>query len=219
MPSGPAAGAGLYVGDVLIAADGQALDRTGRAAGPAGGGADWHGAGGPGAPRHDIARHSGHCRRTRALTLASEGTRHLSMDILLIAPSARRRDLLRERLLGAGLVPAAEAAVPSDARGRDGVGRAGRCGAGRPRVDAGADAPAGPRRRRRTAAVGRAPARSRADGLGRAAGGCLADAAASGPRDGGRGLRRRAERLAASEHPRRSPCRGWTSTTTCRTRR
>jgi DNA-binding CsgD family transcriptional regulator len=37
------------------------------------------------------------------------------MDILLIAPSARRRDLLRERLLGAGLVPAAEAAVPSDA--------------------------------------------------------------------------------------------------------
>jgi DNA-binding CsgD family transcriptional regulator len=38
------------------------------------------------------------------------------MDILLIAPSARRRDLLRERLLGAGLVPAAEAAVPSDAQ-------------------------------------------------------------------------------------------------------
>jgi DNA-binding CsgD family transcriptional regulator len=37
------------------------------------------------------------------------------MDILLIAPSARRRDLLRERLLGAGLVPVAEAAVPSDA--------------------------------------------------------------------------------------------------------
>ena len=37
------------------------------------------------------------------------------MEILLIAPSARRRDLLRERLLGAGLVPAAEAAVPSDA--------------------------------------------------------------------------------------------------------
>jgi DNA-binding CsgD family transcriptional regulator len=37
------------------------------------------------------------------------------MDILLIAPSARRRDLLRERLLGAGLVPTAEAAVPSDA--------------------------------------------------------------------------------------------------------
>lgn len=37
------------------------------------------------------------------------------MDILLIAPSARRRDLLRERLLGAGLVPMAEAAVPSDA--------------------------------------------------------------------------------------------------------
>jgi DNA-binding CsgD family transcriptional regulator len=37
------------------------------------------------------------------------------MDILLIAPSARRRDQLRERLLGAGLVPAAEAAVPSDA--------------------------------------------------------------------------------------------------------
>ena len=38
-----------------------------------------------------------------------------SMDILLIAPSARRRELLRERLLGAGLVPVAEAAVPSDA--------------------------------------------------------------------------------------------------------
>lgn len=38
------------------------------------------------------------------------------MDILLIAPSARRRDLLRERLLGAGLVPVAEAAVPSDAQ-------------------------------------------------------------------------------------------------------
>lgn len=38
------------------------------------------------------------------------------MDILLIAPSARRRDLLRERLLVAGLVPAAEAAVPSDAQ-------------------------------------------------------------------------------------------------------
>ena len=37
------------------------------------------------------------------------------MDILLIAPSARRRELLRERLLGAGLVPAAEAAIPSDA--------------------------------------------------------------------------------------------------------
>ncbi len=37
------------------------------------------------------------------------------MDILLIAPSARRRNLLRERLLRAGLVPAAEAAVPSDA--------------------------------------------------------------------------------------------------------
>ena len=37
------------------------------------------------------------------------------MDILLIAPSARRRDLLRERLLGAGLVAVAEAAVPSDA--------------------------------------------------------------------------------------------------------
>lgn len=37
------------------------------------------------------------------------------MDILLIAPSARRRDLLRERLHGAGLEPAAEAAVPSDA--------------------------------------------------------------------------------------------------------
>lgn len=37
------------------------------------------------------------------------------MDILLIAPSARRRDLLRERLRGAGLQPAAEAAVPSDA--------------------------------------------------------------------------------------------------------
>lgn len=37
------------------------------------------------------------------------------MDILLIAPSARRRDLLRERLHGAGLQPAAEAAVPSDA--------------------------------------------------------------------------------------------------------
>ena len=37
------------------------------------------------------------------------------MDILLIAPSARRRDLLRERLLGAGFVPTAEAAVPSDA--------------------------------------------------------------------------------------------------------
>ncbi len=37
------------------------------------------------------------------------------MEILLIAPSARRRDVLRERLLGAGLVPAAEAAVPSDA--------------------------------------------------------------------------------------------------------
>ena len=37
------------------------------------------------------------------------------MDILLIAPSARRRDLLRERLLGAGLTPTAEAAVPSDA--------------------------------------------------------------------------------------------------------
>jgi DNA-binding NarL/FixJ family response regulator len=37
------------------------------------------------------------------------------MDILLIAPSARRRERLRERLLGAGLVPAAEAAVPSDA--------------------------------------------------------------------------------------------------------
>ena len=41
------------------------------------------------------------------------------MDILLIAPSARRRDLLRERLLGAGLVPAAEAAVPSDAEDVD----------------------------------------------------------------------------------------------------
>lgn len=38
------------------------------------------------------------------------------MDILLIAPSARRRELLRERLLVAGLVPAAEAAVPSDAQ-------------------------------------------------------------------------------------------------------
>lgn len=37
------------------------------------------------------------------------------MDILLIAPSARRRDQLRDRLLGAGLVPAAEAAVPGDA--------------------------------------------------------------------------------------------------------
>ena len=37
------------------------------------------------------------------------------MDILLIAPSARRRDLLRERLSGAGLAPSAEAAVPSDA--------------------------------------------------------------------------------------------------------
>ncbi len=37
------------------------------------------------------------------------------MDILLIAPSARRRDLLRERLLAAGLAPSAEAAVPSDA--------------------------------------------------------------------------------------------------------
>ncbi len=37
------------------------------------------------------------------------------MEILLIAPSARRRDVLRERLLGAGLVPVAEAAVPSDA--------------------------------------------------------------------------------------------------------
>ena len=49
------------------------------------------------------------------MKLASQGTRHLSMDILLIAPSARRRDLLRERLLGSGLVPAAEAAVPSDA--------------------------------------------------------------------------------------------------------
>lgn len=39
----------------------------------------------------------------------------LPMDILLIAPSARRRELLRERLLGAGLVATAEAAVPSDA--------------------------------------------------------------------------------------------------------
>jgi len=37
------------------------------------------------------------------------------MRILLIAPTARRRDLLRERLLGAGLVPMGEAAVPSDA--------------------------------------------------------------------------------------------------------
>ena len=37
------------------------------------------------------------------------------MDILLIAPTARRRELLRERLSGAGLLPAAEAAVPSDA--------------------------------------------------------------------------------------------------------
>lgn len=37
------------------------------------------------------------------------------MRILLIAPSARRRDLLRERLLSAGLSPMAEAAVPSDA--------------------------------------------------------------------------------------------------------
>ncbi|BCS35683.1 helix-turn-helix transcriptional regulator [Luteitalea sp. TBR-22] len=37
------------------------------------------------------------------------------MDILLIAPSARRRDLLRERLAGAGLSAMAEAALPSDA--------------------------------------------------------------------------------------------------------
>ncbi len=37
------------------------------------------------------------------------------MRILLIAPTARRRDLLRDRLLGAGLAPMAEAAVPSDA--------------------------------------------------------------------------------------------------------
>lgn len=37
------------------------------------------------------------------------------MDILLIAPSARRRDLLRERLAGAGLTATAEAALPSDA--------------------------------------------------------------------------------------------------------
>lgn len=37
------------------------------------------------------------------------------MDILLIAPSARRRCLLRERLLSAGLAPASEAAVPSEA--------------------------------------------------------------------------------------------------------
>lgn len=37
------------------------------------------------------------------------------MDILVIAPSARRRDLLRERLEGAGLSAKAEAAVPSDA--------------------------------------------------------------------------------------------------------
>lgn len=37
------------------------------------------------------------------------------MDILLIAPSARRRSALRARLLSAGLAPAAEAAVPGDA--------------------------------------------------------------------------------------------------------
>jgi DNA-binding NarL/FixJ family response regulator len=37
------------------------------------------------------------------------------MDILLLAPSARRRGLLRERLEGAGLSAAAEAALPSDA--------------------------------------------------------------------------------------------------------
>ena len=37
------------------------------------------------------------------------------MDILLIAPSARRRDLLRERLVGTGLSATAEASLPSDA--------------------------------------------------------------------------------------------------------
>ena len=57
-------------------------------------------------------------RPTGSVRPSTTSTRTLTpvpMDILLIAPSARRRDLLRERLLGAGLVPAAEAAVPSDA--------------------------------------------------------------------------------------------------------